>query len=254
MKTKNKTRGNHPRRKYNIKPASIWSIALLLDASIFACLYVLFQNVKISAAGALCLLIPVKIKVRKEAELRYEKKIRSEFVSCLVLISGSLSSGLRLEQCISEIAAGDSREYRHLRPEFIRMSKLIQLNWPAEKAFSELALRIPVNEIRLFSQALNYGIPTGVNLIELVRSFSSGVRIRNDVEAEISRTLNLPKYNNRIIMCTPFVMLAIMRLTAGDYLEPLDSGIGLIVKLAVAAALTAAVILGELLGDINYVE
>ena len=124
----------------------------------------------------------------------------------------------------------------------------------AERAFAELASRIPVAEIRLFSQALNYGVPTGVNLIELVRSFSSGVRIRNDVEAEISRTLNLPKYNNRIIMCTPFVMIAIMRITAADYLRPLESGTGFIVKTAAAAAILIALVLGELLGDINYAE
>ena len=253
MKTA-KRRGTDQRRNYKIKPALIWGIALLLDAAVFACFYILFQNATVCAAAAVCLLIPIRIKVRKEAELRYEKQIRTEFVSALVMISGSLAAGLRLEQCVNELASGESREYRHLKPEFVRMSKLIQLNWPAERAFSELAARIPVGEIRLFSQALNYGIPTGVNLIELVRSFSSGVRIRNDVEAEITRTLNLPKYNNRIIMCTPFMMLAIMRLTAADYLKPLDSGIGWIVKLAAAGAILAAVVLGELLGDINYAE
>ncbi|MBR7061950.1 MAG: hypothetical protein IKI42_02855 [Clostridia bacterium] len=251
---KPKRRAADGRRSYKIDPVSVWSVTILLCAAVFACAYVLFQNVVICAAVTAVLLIPVRRKVRKEAELKYEKQVRAEFVSCLVMISGSLASGLRLEQCVNEIAAGDTREYRRLRPEFIRMSKLIQLNWPAERAFAELASRIPVAEIRLFSQALNYGVPTGVNLIELVRSFSSGVRIRNDVEAEISRTLNLPKYNNRIIMCTPFVMIAIMRITAADYLRPLESGTGFIVKTAAAAAILIALVLGELLGDINYAE
>ena len=249
-----KRRKNDLRRNYKINPAAVWSVTILIDALLFGGLWLLFNNFLICAAAAACLLIPIRLKVRKETELRYEKQIRAEFVSCLVMISGSLAAGLRLEQCVNEIASGDSREYRHLRPEFVRMAKLIQLNWPAEKAFSELAARIPVGEIRLFSQALNYGIPTGVNLIELVRSFSSGVRIRNDVEAEITRTLNLPKYNNRIIMCTPFLMIGILRLTAADYLQPLDSGIGSIVKIAVAIAIFAAVVLGEMLGDINYAE
>ena len=242
------------RKKYLINPLIIWGITAGLTAAVFGCAYILFLDLFVSALIALGCILPLRIKVRKEAEKRYEKIIRKEFVSCLVSISGSLSSGLRLEQCITEIALSESDEFSHIRNEFLRMSKLVSLNLPAEKAFSELARRIPVRDIRLFSQALDYAVPSGVNLIELVRSFSSGMRIRNDVEAEISKTLNLPKYNNRIITVMPFAMIALMRGTAGDYLSNLDTGTGFIVKTAAMIIIGAAILLGEVLGDIKYAQ
>lgn len=242
------------KNKYRINSFKIWSVTLLLFGIVFIFAYIFFVDVTISLIISAVSLIPLRLKVRRELEKRYEKVIRKEFVSCLVSISGSLSSGIRLEQCINEIAMSNSTEYSHLRPEFERMSKLIQLNLPAEKAFAELAERVPVSDIILFSQALDYAIPSGVNLIELVRSFSSAMRIRNDVEAEISRTLNLPKYNNRIITVMPFLMIGLMRLTAADYLSGLDGNIGNVVKAASAAMIIGAVILGELLGNIRYAE
>jgi len=242
------------KERYRVNKTALWGITLLLSAAVFAGTYVLFTDTAVSLVTALILLVPVSFKVRRELERRYEKVMRKEFVSCLVSISGSLSSGVRLEQAITEIAAGESPEFARIRPEFVRMSKLIQLNLPAEKAFSELAERVPVPDIKLFSQALDYAVPSGVNLIELTRMFSSSMRIRNDVEAEISRSLNLPKYNNRIVTVMPFFMIALMRLTASDYLSGLDRGIGNIVKLIVALLIIGAVVLGELLGNIRYAE
>ena len=49
-------------------------------------------------------------------------------------------------------------------------------------------------------------------------------------------------------------MIALMRLTASDYLSGLDRGIGNIVKLIVALLIIGAVVLGELLGNIRYAE
>lgn len=242
------------KEKYRVNKAALWGITVLLSAAVFAGAYVLFTDTLVSLIAALILLLPVRIKVRRELERRYEKVMRKEFVSCLVSISGALSSGVRLEQAVMEIAASESTEFSRIRPEFIRMSKLIQLNLPAEKAFLELSERVPVPDIKLFSQALEYAVPSGINLIELTRMFSSSMRIRNDVEAEISRSLNLPRYNNRIVTAMPFFMIALMRLTAADYLSGLDSGTGNIVKMIVALLIIGAVILGELLGNINYAE
>ncbi len=243
---------NKNRKKYNLNPAVVWGITAGLCAGVLVCAYILFLDIVISLTAAAVSILPIYSKVRKECSMSYEKKIRKEFVTCLVTLSGTLSSGGRIEQGINEIAVSESSEIRHIRPEFARMSKLIQLNLPVEKAFSEFADRVPLTDIKLFSQALEYGIPAGINLVELVRSFSSGMRIRNDTEAEIAKTLNMPKYNNRVIMAMPFIMIALMRLTAADYLANIDNGTGAIIKTVSSGLIIFAVVLGELLGDIEY--
>jgi len=237
-----------------VKPAKVIGITAILVGVIFLCAYVLYMNLFISGIAAAALAVPVFRRVKKELQLSYEHKIRKEFVSCLMVMSGSLSSGLRLEQCIGEIAVSTSSEFKNIRPEFIRMQKLIELNWPAEKAFEELARRIPSNDIKLFSLALNTGIPAGINLVELIRNISAGMRVRNDTEAEISRTLDLPKYNNRIMMLIPFVMIAGMRKFSPGYLDALDTGIGGIVKTAAAVLILLSILLGDRLGDIDYAK
>ena len=65
---KPKRRAADGRRSYKIDPVSVWSVTILLCAAVFACAYVLFQNAVICAAVTAVLLIPVRRKVRKEAE------------------------------------------------------------------------------------------------------------------------------------------------------------------------------------------
>ena len=235
-----------------VPKAIIRLVSLFICAGVYLCAYILFLDHAVSAAAAVLLFVPVLRKVKKEMKTGYEKRLRREFATCLMIISGGLSAGQRLEQCISEIAAGGSKEISRIRPEFVRMSRLLQLNWSAGRAFDEMASRVPLREIAIFTQALNVGIPGGVNLVEFVRTFSSGLRMRNDVEAEISRTLNLPKYNNRIVMIMPFFMMAVIRITAGDYISPMDSGTGFVIKIIASLVIFAAFVLGELLGNIDY--
>ena len=240
--------------KLKVNKFKVCALTAIMLSLIFVCAYLLYTNVLISAAAAGILALPVYKRVKKELQIAYENKIRKEFAACLAFISGSLASGLRLEYCIDEIALSDSPEFRNIRPEFIRMKKLVELNWPAEKAFEELARRIPSTDIKLFSLALDNGIPAGINLGDLIRNISAGMRVRNDTEAEISRTLNLPKYNNRIMMIMPFIMLAAIRKFSPGYLESLDSGIGGIIKTAAAVLIIISILLGEKIGDIDYAK
>ena len=129
---------------------------------------------------------------------------------------------------------------------------MLRLNWPVERVFEELAARCDHPDVRLFSTVLNAGIPAGVNLVELVRQIASTLRMKQDTEAEITRILNLPKYNNQIIMAMPVVSVVAIRYMAPSYASGFNSGVGFVFLLAACGLLGLALVLGELLGHIRY--
>ena len=121
-----------------------------------------------------------------------------------------------------------------------------------EDAFRVFAQRCRNREILTFSEVLAAGIPAGINLAQLIRYLSSAYRLKADVEQEIKKTLNAPKYNNRIIMAMPVCCIFLFRKIAPSYLEPLYYGSGRIVMVVVFLLLIVAWWTGTYLSNIRY--
>ena len=225
------------------------SVVLL---GVYLCMWAFFQRVWVS--GIVCLIACPMVfwKLRRSLIARFNRRLEKEFADILVVFSGSLTAGLGLEACIREIAEQPSREYPILSKEFARMEQLLRLNWPVERIFEDLAERCDHPDLRLFSTVLHAGIPAGVNLVELVRQITSTLRMKQDTEAEITRILNLPKYNNRIIMAMPVVSVIAIRWMAPSYAAGLEDGIGFVILVAACCLLGFAFLLGELLGRVGY--
>lgn len=227
----------------------LWMVLLV---AIIGCCWLLFQRLGISLIIA-GILSPLGFwKVCKVLQARFDRRVEKEFSDILVVMAGSLTAGISLERCISEIADNPNSEYKLLRKEFSRMQQLIQFNWPVEYAFEEFAGRFQNGDIRVFSAALQTGIPAGVNLVELVRQISAAVRMKRDTEAEITRVLNLPKYNNRIVMGMPFLSVFAVRTIAPSYGALLNTGVGAFIMGIACCLLGLAFVLGEFLGRIQY--
>lgn len=231
-----------------------WQIVFgtaVLCAFSYVCAWILFVNNVYAAIASLVLSPFMFVYTRKSLKKRFDRRVEKEFSDILLIISASLSSGMRLEQCIGEIASADNSEFGLLKPEFVRMNKLISLNRTAVKAFEELAGRFDSPDIKMFSLALSEGIPAGVNQVELVRSVSTALRLKNDTGREIERTLNLPKYNNRVITVMPFAVIFIVRKMSPEYLSCLESGPGRIIMIAASVLIGASVAAGYLIGEVE---
>ncbi len=216
------------------------------------CIWLFFQQLGISFMVTLCLSPLIVWKAVSILINRFDRRVTKEFCDVLVSLSGSLSAGLGLERCVYEIAESPRNEYPILQPEFCRMQKLLSLNWPVEYVFEDLARRYNHPDMRTFSTALRAGIPAGINLVELVRQISAAARMKRDTEMEILRVLNLPKYNNRIVMVMPFLSVFTVRVIAPSYAASLDTGIGAVIMIVACCLLGTAFLLGELLGKIRY--
>ncbi len=244
-----------PRREMKIRKYKYYQL-LGLSGLFFClttgCIWLFFQRFGISLLIAVCISPLIVWKARNVLIVRFDRCITREFCDVLVTLSGSLGAGLGLERCVYELADSPGREYPLLQPEFQRMQQLLNLNWPVEYVFEDLAQRYAHPDMRTFSTALRAGIPAGINLVELVRRISAAARMKRDTEMEIIRVLNLPKYNNRIVMLMPFLSVFTVRVLAPSYAASLDSGIGAIIMIVACCLLGVAFLLGEQLGKIQY--
>ena len=236
--------------KFSLFKLVLYSLLMLVCA--YLCARAFFRNAWIGLLVAVLVSPWVIWKVRRRLIFRFDRRLEREFADILVVISSSLTAGLSLNQCVREISEQPPGAYPVLSREFVRMEQLLRLNWPVERVFEELAVRCDHPDVCLFSTVLQAGIPAGVNLVELVRQVGATLRMKLDTEAEISRVLNLPKYNNRIILAMPVVSVVAIRWMAPSYAEGLETGIGFIVLIAACCLLGLAVLLGELLGHIDY--
>ena len=237
-------------RKYNYY--QLVGVSAGFFCLVAGCIWLFFQRVGASLIVTGCLSPLVVWKAHCVLIHRFDQRITKEFCDMLVTLSGSLGAGLGLERCVYEIAESTGGEYPLLRTEFCRMQQLLRLNWPVEYVFEDLAQRYNHPDMRTFSTALQAGIPAGINLVELVRQISAAARMKRDTEADIIRVLNLPKYNNRIVMVMPFLSVFAVRVIAPSYAAALDTGLGAVIMVIACGLLGIAFLLGELLGKIRY--
>lgn len=242
-------------RKRKIRKCAYLPLVLLSGCAmggIYLCMWSFFHNLWFGVLVTVLAGPFVCWKIRKGLITRFDRRLEKEFADILVVFSGSLTAGLSLNQCVRDIAEQPSGEYPVLSKEFSRMEQLLRLNWPVERVFEELAIRCDHPDIQLFSTVLLEGIPAGVNLVELVRQIASTLRMKQDTEGEITRILNLPKYNHRIIMAMPVLSVVAIRWMAPSYAAGLETGLGFVLLICACVLLGLAVLLGEFLGRIRY--
>lgn len=211
----------------------------------------MFDNQKINLVLILCGIPIFFKKIKIYVYKKRQRQIENEFYKLLSNISMSMSSGMSLENSIKE-AAADKKSYKYLSVEINGIYRMLKNNYSPESAFLKLAQKTENSEIKTFSEVLSAGIPAGVNLALLMRWLSSAYRMRFDAEEEISRIINAPKFNNRIIMIMPAVCVVLFRQIAPYYMAPLYGGIGRIIMIGVLLVLILAWWLGSKLEKIEY--
>lgn len=184
---------------------------------------------------------------------RQKAKIEKEFYAALRQISISMASGATLENAVKEmVATTQKKSYQTIKYELETVYRMLRNHYAPDQAFRSFAARCKNQEIQAFAEVLAAGIPAGINLAQLIKYMSAAFQLKADVELDIRKTLNAPKYNNRIIMAMPFLCVVVFRKIAPAYMAPLMKGSGRIVLAVVFLLIVLAWWFGERLSDIQY--
>ena len=230
---------------------------LLLYCTVYAVLAIvsfeaMWASWDVSIVLMLCAMPVFVKKVNGWVERKHQVAIEAEFYKLLGQLSMAVSSGMSIENAMRESIMTGKKEYKVLSSDLEIVYRLLQNNYSVEYAFGVLAKKTHNEEIKTFTEILSVGIPAGINLAGLMRWISSVNRVRTDTEGEISRILNAPKYNNRIVMAMPVVCIVLFKNIAPSYIAPLYSGTGRIIMGFVLFIMVIAWVVGEKISVIDY--
>lgn len=243
---------NYVLQKYfNNKSKLICFIGIYIALALFIFMTV-FERWIISIFLALCGLPIFVKKIKFWLKKQRQAATEAEFYVLLSQLSMAMSSGMSLENAVREAAVAGKNEYRILRAELESMYRMLQNNYSSEYVFSILAKKTENQEIKTFAEIISVGIPAGINMAGLMRWLTSAYRMRIDTESEISRILNAPKYNNRIILVMPIVCIVLFKQIAPTYMRPLFVGWGRMIMVFVVFVIALAWWLGEKISKIDY--
>lgn len=178
--------------------------------------------------------------------------LEEEFCLYMQLVAASLSGGISFSNVFREVADNISSEDKSLmKSEFYTIDRMIKLRYDSREAFLSFAERSGSKDIESMAQALLCTSFAGGNVVNLIRSGVSALRLKQDTEREIRRIVSLPKMNHRIMTAMPFAFVILLKSMAPEYMKCLYIWPGRIVMIVVSVILVLAWLLGEKMGRVN---
>lgn len=183
------------------------------------------------------LIIPrAYVKIRQFARIR---KIDSQLVDALVLISNSLKSGYSFLQGMELV--GDEAPYP-IAHEFKRMLRETNLGYPLEQALDGLAERVPSEDLDLVVTVIKIHRQIGGNLAEILDKIVHTIRDRIRIKGEINTLTAQGKLQGIILTLMPPAMAIGIYMLNPEFMMPLFTT--LMGKLMLGAAFILQVIGG----------
>lgn len=218
-------------RIYRLKPLErTWAISLGCTFS-FIGFWLMYRNVPVALfATPLGLLYPKQYA--KALCSRRRDKLRQQFKEALYALSSLLSAGRSVENAFASLEnelillIGDSRS--DFMMELRAITNRLHNGEPLEIGLQDFAKRSNLEEVRNFADVVTICKRAGGDLIEVVRRTSQLIGEKLEVELEVAVLIAQKKFEARIMMGMPFAFVGILGVMAGDYMQPLYEGIGIV--------------------------
>lgn len=163
---------------------------------------------------------------------RRREKLRQQFKEALLALSSLLSAGRSVENAFASLENDlvllleDSQS--DLILELRVITNRLQTGEPLEIGLGDFAKRSDLDEIRNFADVITICKRAGGDLVEVVRRTSQLIGEKLEVELEVSVLIAQKRFEARIMMGMPFAFVGILGFVAGDYMDPLHEGMGII--------------------------
>ena len=183
--------------------------------------------------------LKAKTIIRKRKE-----ELNIQFKDMLYSLQSSLWAGKPIELAFGEVM----KDLRILYPDpstpIILESSLIvkklEMNNTVESAISSFAERSGVSDIKDFAEVLKICKRTGGNLVEVVKRTASIISDRIEMEQDINTMLAQRNLERKILNIMPVIVLALISITARDYIAPVYDTAAVSFVMTIAVLLLAA--------------
>jgi tight adherence protein B len=216
---------------------------------LFVLFYVIFKvPIKLSFILAVGIMITSHFLLFYIRKNNYELRFNDQLSEICRILANAARSGLTINQGI-EIA---SREIDGpAGEEFKRLSNELKLGVPLESAFRSIQRRNKSRDFNLFIATLLIQKKTGGNLAVTLETMASTFEDRKLLAQTIKTMTAEQKYISFIVPILPIVLLLIMNNVIDGFIEPLWSGIGIVILILFIIAITLAFLLIRKITDIK---
>lgn len=146
------------------------------------------------------------------------KKFVVQMVDGLSLMSNGLRSGLNVPQALSIVT---EELPNPISQEFALVLSQNKLGVSLEEAMSNLAIRMPSDDIEMFTTSVNILKETGGNLAETFDTISYTIRERIKVESKISAMVSQGVMQGVIVVLMPFALGGILYTIDPERITPM---------------------------------
>ncbi|MET3846376.1 tight adherence protein B [Paenibacillus sp. OAE614] len=168
------------------------------------------------------------------------------FKQALYSLSSSLSAGKSVEngfrEAIQDLRMLDPDAENDLITELGIICARMEYGEPVEDALNDFSRRAAMEDITNFADVFTTCKRTGGDLVEVVRHTSTVIGEKLDIKQEISVMIAQKKFESRALLAAPILMLMFMNFTAGDYMQSLYSGMGIVISTGALAGLAGCLL------------
>lgn len=163
-------------------------------------------------------------EIKDKKLMEQKRKLSLQFQSLMEALVTSLSAGYSLETAFYE-AKKDLLLLYEKTDFIIRELEIIQtglgMNLSVEKLLLDFGNRSDIEDIKNFANVVVAAKRNGGNLIHIIQKTVNCISDKISVEEEIATMIAAKKLEQKIMMIMPYGMILYLRLTNGNYLDPL---------------------------------
>lgn len=233
---------------YKYTKSELAFLLIKYGALIFVCGFLLFNSVKIGIMLLPCAFIFL-INNKKYLKLRRDDLISRQFCDALQFISSSLSTGKTFEGALKdsyqELKLLYGTENEIICTEIKIMITKMSINKSIIEVLSDFAVRVHNADIDNFLAALRMCRIMGGNLNEVVKNTHYIMELKLETKNDIDMIMTEQRLNLKILICIPFILMGILKVTCPEYIKPLYEGSGRIVICTVLCLMVVALFIGR---------
>lgn len=170
--------------------------------------------------------IPISVYARKIYQKYKIRKRKNElyfqFRDMIQALSASLSVGYAFENAFSDAYKEMKKTYGEtgmIVQELQMILRDIQNGKNIEDILQEFGSRSGIRDIYNFAQLIAVSKRTGGNMVQIMKATAANISQKAEVESEITTLIAAKRYEQRIMIGVPFLIIGYMRITNPSYIS-----------------------------------
>ncbi|KRE93417.1 hypothetical protein ASG89_06730 [Paenibacillus sp. Soil766] len=232
--------------QYQLSSKERIAAILMLGLPAFMIGYVFYQNVILATAlSFMGFLFP---RFRRKQLIRKRKNILYvQFKQALSCLSSSMTVGKSIESAFRE--AWEDLKLLYPDPsclivvEFGLICRKVENGEPIEAALKHFADRSHLEDVMSFTDVFLTCKRTGGNLVEVMKRTATVIAEKLEITQEISVMVAQKRFESRVLVVAPILIVAVLAFSSPDYMVPLYQGSGILIMTVCLLLLGACFVL-----------